>query len=147
MSEASLGEQLIPAINRLQDIFSQARRTSQPVTSPWPTASSSLTCWRLQVNADFRLDLPQVAVVGSQSSGKSSVLEALVGRDFLPRGPEICTRRPLLLQLVSCCASGIAGVACMRLGRAEPAAVPRVGEAGSKLGQGRGVGRVPALPR
>ncbi len=49
---------------------------------------------------EFRLDLPQVAVVGSQSSGKSSVLEALVGRDFLPRGPEICTRRPLLLQLV-----------------------------------------------
>lgn len=55
----------------------------------------------VQVTIDFRLDLPQVAVVGSQSSGKSSVLEALVGRDFLPRGPEICTRRPLLLQLVS----------------------------------------------
>lgn len=54
----------------------------------------------MQVTIDFRLDLPQVAVVGSQSSGKSSVLEALVGRDFLPRGPEICTRRPLLLQLV-----------------------------------------------
>lgn len=42
----------------------------------------------------------QVAVVGSQSSGKSSVLEALVGRDFLPRGSDICTRRPLVLQLV-----------------------------------------------
>lgn len=44
--------------------------------------------------------LVQVAVVGSQSSGKSSVLEALVGRDFLPRGSDICTRRPLVLQLV-----------------------------------------------
>ena len=53
----------------------------------------------MQVTLDFKLDLPQVAVVGSQSSGKSSVLEALVGRDFLPRGPEICTRRPLVLQL------------------------------------------------
>ena len=41
-----------------------------------------------------------MAVVGSQSSGKSSVLEALVGRDFLPRGSDICTRRPLVLQLV-----------------------------------------------
>ena len=28
------------------------------------------------------------------------MLEALVGRDFLPRGAGICTRRPLLLQLV-----------------------------------------------
>jgi hypothetical protein len=32
----------------------------------------------LQISPDVRLDLPQVAVVGSQSSGKSSVLEALV---------------------------------------------------------------------
>ena len=32
----------------------------------------------LQVTLDFRLELPQVAVIGSQSSGKSSVLEALV---------------------------------------------------------------------
>ena len=43
--------------------------------------------------------LPQIVVVGGQSSGKSSVLEAIVGRDFLPRGAGICTRRPLVLQL------------------------------------------------
>ena len=76
-SIAALGEVLIPAINRVQDAFANA---------------GGLT---------FQLDLPQVAVVGSQSSGKSSVLESLVGRDFLPRGPDICTRRPLVLQLVS----------------------------------------------
>ncbi|XP_047498216.1 dynamin-1-like protein isoform X4 [Penaeus chinensis] len=35
-----------------------------------------------------------------QSSGKSSVLESLVGRSFLPRGTGIVTRRPLVLQLV-----------------------------------------------
>ena len=28
------------------------------------------------------IDLPQIAVVGSQSSGKSSVLENIVGRDL-----------------------------------------------------------------
>ena len=40
-------------------------------------------------------------VVGSQSSGKSSVLENIVGRDFLPRGTGIVTRRPLVLQLIN----------------------------------------------
>ncbi|KAL0865061.1 hypothetical protein Bca101_044179 [Brassica carinata] len=43
--------------------------------------------------------LPTVAVVGGQSSGKSSVLKSVVGRDFLPRGSGIVTRRPLVLQL------------------------------------------------
>ncbi|XP_049388312.1 phragmoplastin DRP1E-like [Solanum stenotomum] len=43
--------------------------------------------------------LPSVAVVGGQSSGKSSVLESIVSRDFLPRGSGIVTRRPLVLQL------------------------------------------------
>jgi dynamin 1-like protein len=57
--------------------------------------------------------------VGSQSAGKSSVLEkyvaspscflqinkyisffSIVGRDFLPRGQGIVTRRPLVLQLI-----------------------------------------------
>ncbi|XP_061988149.1 dynamin-related protein 5A-like [Rosa rugosa] len=43
--------------------------------------------------------LPSIAVVGGQSSGKSSVLESFVGKDFLPRGSGIVTRRPLVLQL------------------------------------------------
>ncbi|URE38706.1 hypothetical protein MUK42_17770, partial [Musa troglodytarum] len=70
-----IGHTVIPIVNKLQDIFAQLGSSST-------------------------IDLPQVAVVGSQSSGKSSVLEALVGRDFLPRGSDICTRRPLVLQLV-----------------------------------------------
>lgn len=53
------------------------------------------------VGADNTLDLPLITVVGSQSSGKSSVLETLVQRDFLPRGSGIVTRRPLVLQLVT----------------------------------------------
>merc|ERR1719264_1678320 len=47
------------------------------------------------------IDLPQIAVVGGQSAGKSSVLENFVGRDFLPRGSGIVTRRPLILQLIN----------------------------------------------
>lgn len=51
-------------------------------------------------NINHTLDLPQIVVIGSQSSGKSSVLENIVGRDFLPRGTGIVTRRPLVLQLI-----------------------------------------------
>ncbi|KAF0756361.1 hypothetical protein AaE_004663 [Aphanomyces astaci] len=66
-------DQLIPIINKLQDVFSAIGQ------SP--------------------INLPQIVVVGSQSSGKSSVLENIVGKDFLPRGSGIVTRRPLVLQL------------------------------------------------
>ncbi|XP_014394715.1 PREDICTED: dynamin-1-like protein isoform X10 [Myotis brandtii] len=43
---------------------------------------------------------PVCVQISSLSSGKSSVLESLVGRDLLPRGTGIVTRRPLILQLV-----------------------------------------------
>ena len=45
------------------------------------------------------ISLPRIAVVGGQSAGKSSVLETIVGLDFLPRGDGVCTRRPLELRL------------------------------------------------
>ncbi|XP_050412022.1 dynamin-1-like protein isoform X1 [Patella vulgata] len=67
-------EGLIPVINKLQDVFNT-------------------------VGTDV-IHMPQIAVIGNQSSGKSSVLENLVGRDFLPRGTGIVTRRPLVLQLI-----------------------------------------------
>ncbi|KAM9114946.1 dynamin-2 isoform 1-T1 [Pangshura tecta] len=68
-------EDLIPLVNKLQDAFSS-------------------------IGQSCHLDLPQIAVVGGQSAGKSSVLENFVGRDFLPRGSGIVTRRPLILQLI-----------------------------------------------
>ena len=37
--------------------------------------------------------------MGTQSSGKSSVLESIVGLDFLPRGDGVVTRRPLEMRL------------------------------------------------
>lgn len=48
-------EQLIPIVNKLQDAFST-------------------------LGVSYAFDLPQIAVVGGQSAGKSSVLEACVGR-------------------------------------------------------------------
>ncbi|KAM9447784.1 interferon-induced GTP-binding protein Mx2-like isoform 1-T2 [Salvelinus alpinus] len=50
------------------------------------------------IGIDKELPLPAIAVVGDQSSGKSSVLESLSGV-ALPRGTGIVTRCPLQLQL------------------------------------------------
>jgi replication fork clamp-binding protein CrfC len=47
------------------------------------------------------LILPSIVVIGSQSSGKSSVLEAIVGHEFLPKGSNMVTRRPIELTLVN----------------------------------------------
>ncbi|XP_046694819.1 dynamin-1a isoform X10 [Silurus meridionalis] len=69
-------EDLIPLVNRMQDAFAS-------------------------IGQNANLDLPQIAVVGGQSAGKSSVLENFVGKDFLPRGSGIVTRRPLVLQLIN----------------------------------------------
>ncbi|KAJ2373558.1 vacuolar protein sorting-associated protein 1, partial [Coemansia sp. RSA 2611] len=71
-----MDEQLIKTVNKLQDAF-------------------------ITVGVHNPVDLPQIVVIGSQSSGKSSVLENIVGRDFLPRGTGIVTRRPLVLQLIN----------------------------------------------
>ncbi|KAJ2556034.1 mitochondrial dynamin GTPase Msp1 [Coemansia sp. RSA 1933] len=47
------------------------------------------------------LQLPSIVVIGSQSSGKSSVLESIVGQEFLPKGNNMVTRRPIELTLVN----------------------------------------------
>ncbi|XP_056596280.1 interferon-induced GTP-binding protein Mx3-like [Triplophysa dalaica] len=50
------------------------------------------------VEKDFNIALPTIVVIGDQSTGKSSVLEALSGV-ALPRGTGIVTRCPLELRL------------------------------------------------
>jgi dynamin-like GTPase MGM1, mitochondrial len=54
-----------------------------------------------QVGQSSSLTLPSIVVIGSQSSGKSSVLEAIVGHEFLPKGSNMVTRRPIELTLVN----------------------------------------------
>nr|ATL63302.1 dynamin-1-like 1 protein [Nilaparvata lugens] len=69
-------EALIPVTNKLQDVFNT-------------------------VGTDI-IQLPQIVVVGTQSAGKSSLIESVVGKSFLPRGTGIVTRCPLVLQLHYC---------------------------------------------
>lgn len=64
-------EQLIPIVNKLQDAFTQ-------------------------LGVHMQLDLPQIAVVGGQSAGKSSVLENFVGRWVLG----LCTSGCDIYQLI-----------------------------------------------
>lgn len=115
----AMDQSLIKTINKLQDAFAS-------VSSPYPKTHPASRADRVsaQVGVSNPIDLPQIAVIGSQSSGKSSVLENLVGRDFLPRGSQFCTlsltwptkatdtvfvrcaagivtRRPLVLQLIN----------------------------------------------
>jgi GTP-binding protein EngB required for normal cell division len=54
----------------------------------------------LSVDQSDALKLPSIVVIGSQSSGKSSVLEAIVGHEFLPKGDNMVTRRPIELTLI-----------------------------------------------
>jgi dynamin 1-like protein len=67
-------EKIIPLFNELQEILHKS-------------------------NLNNSLQFPQLVVVGAQSTGKSSVLESIIGKDFLPRGTGIVTRRPIILQL------------------------------------------------
>ncbi|XP_060868793.1 dynamin-1-like protein [Metopolophium dirhodum] len=68
-------QKLIKIINKLQDVFTV-------------------------IGDQQMVDLPQIVVVGTQSSGKSSVLESIVGKSFLPRGTGIVTRTPLVIQMI-----------------------------------------------
>jgi len=43
----------------------------------------------LSIDQSDTLKLPSIVVIGSQSSGKSSVLEAIVGHEFLPKCVEV----------------------------------------------------------
>ena len=54
-----------------------------------------------QIDKTEALTLPSIVVIGSQSSGKSSVLESIVGHEFLPKGSNMVTRRPIELTLVN----------------------------------------------
>ena len=51
------------------------------------------------IGLENHVRLPRVVLLGHLESGKSSLLEAMVGFDFLPKGDAPVTKRPLELRL------------------------------------------------
>lgn len=71
--EVGVQEMSCPDINRVQSLLAE-----------------------LQMQQEMgHIERPQLVVVGTQSSGKSSVLNSLIQSDILPTGQNMVTRTPL----------------------------------------------------
>jgi GTPase SAR1 family protein len=68
-----MDESIITSLNKIQEIFIKHKMSDE-------------------------VEFPQIVVIGSQSCGKSSLLDLIVGEDFLPKGENIMTRTPILIQ-------------------------------------------------
>lgn len=68
-----MDESLITNLNKIQEVFLKHKMSEE-------------------------VEFPQIVVIGSQSCGKSSLLDMIVGEDFLPKGENIMTRSPILVQ-------------------------------------------------
>ena len=86
------------------------------------------------------MDLPIVVAIGAQSSGKTSVVTSLLGRDVLPRSSGLCTRRPVILQLYHVPA------ACMCCSHALQCPRPSLEPCSQMPARGNGTALLRALP-
>ncbi len=75
---------------RLLDLINRLHSTGSVVFLVSPTFASLILLF-LFLSAQVDIDLPQIAVIGSQSAGKSSLIESISGIT-LPRATGTCTR-------------------------------------------------------
>ena len=66
--------------------FGRFQSAVQSVNSLWP-------------DVDLTFELPTVIVIGGRSAGKSSLLENITKCSVFPRHRDVCTKRPIKLQL------------------------------------------------
>lgn len=48
------------------------------------------------------LNIPRIVVVGTQTSGKSSLVNRMIGMDLLPTGNNMVTRSPIYIEITNC---------------------------------------------
>lgn len=91
-------EGVIPILARIQDIcnYDLGECVLCLASMSPPPLLHLCMCLYLTTHTEF----PRFIVIGNQSSGKTSVLEGLLGFDMLPKGQHMVTRRPLELTLV-----------------------------------------------
>lgn len=53
----------------------------------------------LENKSTEKIDIPKIVVVGTQSSGKSTLLNNMIGYEVLPTGDNMVTRTPLIVRL------------------------------------------------
>jgi len=92
-----------PAPHSRRPAFIAAAATNDSNASMEAVLRDYTTLMRtVRANKDtITLDFPKVIVIGDQTSGKSSVLQTLVGEDMLPTATNTCTRVPLVITAVN----------------------------------------------
>jgi predicted GTPase len=91
----------------IKSFYSQLGSSTEPASSGLKSLAKSdllqISNHLTGILADkkINLDPPQLVVVGTQSSGKSSLLNRMIEMDILPTGKTMVTRTPLNLQLIN----------------------------------------------
>ena len=101
MSENSMLNKGVSAISQLSTLFVWDRNNEDNLASLASDERMIALGDALQgVLKDSSVKIPRIITLGTQSSGKSSVLNSLIGMDILPTGKQMVTRTPLHLEVV-----------------------------------------------
>ncbi len=101
MTEQSILDKSVNAISQLSNLFVWDRGNDDNLANLASDERMIALGDALQgVLKDSTIKIPRIITLGTQSSGKSSVLNSLIGMDILPTGKQMVTRTPLHLEVV-----------------------------------------------
>ncbi len=101
MTENSIINKSVHAISQISNLFIWDKGNDDNLASLAADENMIALGDALQgVLKDSTIKIPKIITLGTQSSGKSSVLNSLIGMDILPTGKQMVTRTPLHLEVV-----------------------------------------------